>query len=198
MSIKFINAVLLVVLAVLVSTIFVVRRNYPTRNVEILPGMVSYVAYNAQSSNPIFVDGKTLQRPVEGTVVRGFKPLPYKPTPEDAIRAGQELSSSLSSKNSIADLERGAFVFANICKPCHGAGGTGDGVIPQKGYPPPPSLLTENAMKIKDGQIFHIITYGQRNMPSFASQVVRQDRWRIVKHIRSLQEKSRIPNLVNK
>ncbi len=189
MSIKSTNIVLFVVLVGLLATIYLVRRDYPTRNAEWLPGMVTYVAYNAQSANPNFTDGKTLQRPVEGTVVRGFEPLPYKATPEDAIRAGNELTSPLNSKDSTADLERGAVVYANICKPCHGAGGAGDGVIPQHGYPPPPSLLAENARKIKDGQIFHIITYGQRNMPSFATQVVRQDRWKVVKYIRSLQEK---------
>jgi mono/diheme cytochrome c family protein len=191
MSVKLINAILLVVLAVLVGTIFLVRRNYPTRNVEILPGMVSYVAYNAQSSNPNFGDGKTLQRPVEGTVVRGFAPLPYKATPEDAIRAGQELGNPLNSKDSTSDLERGAFVYTNICKPCHGAGGAGDGLIPQKGFPPPPSLLAENARKLPDEQMFHLITYGQRNMPALETQVTRKDRWRAVKYIRLLQQQQK-------
>jgi len=41
---------------------------------------------------------------------------------------------------------------------------------------------------MKGGQIYHIITYGQRNMPSFASQVVRADRWRVAAYIRSLQQ----------
>ena len=198
MSVKLINAILFVVLAVLVGTIFLVRRDYPTRNVEILPGMVSYVAHNAQSSNPNFADNKTLQRPVEGAVVRGFAPLEYAATPDEAKRAGQELASTLNPKDSTADLERGAIVFANICSPCHGAGGAGDGVIPQKGFPPPPSLFAENALNMKDGQIFHVITYGQKNMPSFATQVVRKDRWRIVAYIRSLQEKSRPAPIVKK
>lgn len=188
MSIRLINSILIVVLAILVGTIFLVRRDYPTRNVELLPGMVSHVSYNAQSTNSNFADGKTLQRPVAGTIVRGFSPLPYNVTPEDAIRAGEELRSPLAAKDSTADLQRGATVFANVCSPCHGAGGKGDGVIPRHGFPPPPSLFAENAMKMKDGQVFHIITYGQKNMPSFATQVVRQDRWRVVKYIRTLQQ----------
>lgn len=190
MSRKFINSVLLVVLVVLVAIMFFIRRDFTTRNIEILPGMVPYVAFNSQSSNPNFSDGKTLQLPVKGTVVRGFEPLPYTAMPEDAIRAGQDLVTSLNPTDSTKDIERGAFVYSNICRPCHGAGGTGDGIIAQHGFPPPPSLLTENARKINDGQIFHIISYGQRNMPSFATQVVRNDRWRVVKYIRSLQKKS--------
>ncbi len=191
MTTKGINIVLLVILVLLMGTIFIVRRDYLTRNKEFLPGMVSSVAYQPQSSNPNFPDGKTLQPPVKGTVVRGFQPLPYKATPEDALRAGEELHSLLEMQDSTVDLGRGAFVFGNICKPCHGPGGAGDGVIPQRGYPPPPSLLAVNAMNMKDGQIFHIITYGQRNMPGLSGQVVRRDRWRLVKYIRSLQQKSK-------
>ncbi len=188
MSIKFINTSLAILLAALIGVIYLARREYTSRNIEILPGMVTHVAYGAQSSNPNFADGKTMQRPVEGTVVRGFEPLPYIATPEDALRAGVDLLSPLNEQDSTADGERGAFVFATMCAPCHGARGAGDGVIPQRGYPPPPSLLAENARKIKDGQIFHIITFGQRNMPSLMAQVVRQDRWRVVKFVRSLQK----------
>jgi mono/diheme cytochrome c family protein len=198
MSLKFINAILLIILVGLVTTIFLVRRHFTTQNVELLPGMVKYVAYNSQSENPNYHDGKTLQPPVMGAVVRGFDPLPYKATPEDALRAGKELHSPLNPKDSAADLSRGAFVFGNICKPCHGPGGAGNGIIPQLGFPPPPSLLAENAMKMKAGQILHIITYGQRNMPSFASQVVRADRWRVVEYVRSLQELSKKPSLAGK
>jgi mono/diheme cytochrome c family protein len=53
-------------------------------------------------------------------------------------------------------------------------------------------------MKMKAGQIFHIITYGQRNMSSLASQVVRADRWRVVEYVQSLQELSKKPNLAGK
>lgn len=198
MSLKTVNLILIVVLIVLVGTIFLVRRDYTTRNIQVLPGMVTYVAYNAQSANPNFPDGKTLQRPVPGAVVSGFEPMGYSATPEDAVRAGLEVKSPLNPKDSVADLERGAMVFANICKPCHGASGAGDGIIPQRGFPPPPSLFAENAMKLKDGQIYHIITYGQRNMPSFAAQVVRSDRWRVVKYIRSLQEQSKKSKVASK
>ncbi len=191
MSSKALNRVLFVILVFMVGTVFLVRRDYTTKNVEFLPGMVSGVAYGPQSANPIFQDRKTLQMPVKGTVARGFEPLLYTPDPEGALRAGLELGSSLDPKDSTGDLARGAFVFNTFCTPCHGSGGAGDGLIPQRGFPPPPSLLAEHAVTMKDGQIFHIITYGQRTMPALAGQVVRDDRWRVVNFIRTLQKHSK-------
>jgi mono/diheme cytochrome c family protein len=35
--------------------------------------------------------------------------------------------------------------------------------------------------------IYHIITVGQNVMPSYASQVTREERWAIVNYIRALQ-----------
>ena len=38
-----------------------------------------------------------------------------------------------------------------------------------------------------DGNIYHVITNGQNVMPSYASQVSREDRWAIIHYIRVLQ-----------
>ncbi|MCK5573910.1 MAG: cytochrome c [Bacteroidetes bacterium] len=187
MSLRRVNAVLLVFLILLIGTVVLVRREYPTPNIQVLPGMVTSVAYGSQSANPNYPDGKTLQRTMEGTVVRGFEPLPYPATPEGALRAGEELRSRLNPSDSTADGRRGAFVFSTMCRPCHGAGGRGDGFISQRGFPPPPSFFADNAMNMKDGRIYHIITNGQGNMPSFATQVTRNDRWRVIAYIRSVQ-----------
>ncbi|MDZ7288945.1 MAG: cytochrome c [candidate division KSB1 bacterium] len=189
MSVKVLNIFLLIFLAFMMVVIFFARRDYTTRNLELLPGMVTSVAYRPQAPMPDHPREKAFPPIVDATVARGFEPLPYKPTPEDALRAGLELKSPLNPSDSTADLARGASIFATICSPCHGANGAGDGVIAQRGFPPPPSLVAENAMKMKEGQIFHLITYGQRNMPSLASQVRREDRWRVVKFIRSVQKK---------
>jgi len=97
-----------------------------------------------------------------------------------------ELSNPVK-RDSVEELERGAFVFSTFCQPCHGSGGVGDGRIVQHGFPPPPSLLADRAIQMKDGQMFHLLTYGQGNMPSMASQVNTDDRWRVILHIRTLQ-----------
>jgi hypothetical protein len=66
----------------------------------------------------------------------------------------------------------------------------GDGTIAKRGFPPPPSLLADKAKNIKDGQMFHIMTYGQANMPSLVSQVLPLDRWRVIKYVRSVQKQT--------
>lgn len=181
------NFILMAVFVALLTIVFVVRRDYTARNVQLLPGMVDRVSYPALSATTLFANGTIMQPPVPGTIVRGFAPLPYRATPEDARRAGEELHSPITPVDSAAAVTRGAAVFATRCAPCHGTTGTGDGLVAQRGFPPPPSLFAESAMKLKDGQMFHIITFGQKNMPSLASQVRRDDRWNVIAYIRSLQ-----------
>jgi hypothetical protein len=42
-------------------------------------------------------------------------------------------------------------------------------------------------MTMKDGQIFHALTYGGINMPSYAAQISREDRWKVILNIREMQ-----------
>ena len=70
---------------------FTVRPDPTVPNIEILPDMAHSVAYASFSPNPILPDGKTMQPPVPGTLPRGFAPLHYQATPEDALRAAAEL-----------------------------------------------------------------------------------------------------------
>ncbi len=187
MMIRRINITLIAMFLVLVAIVFLVRRDYAVRNLKLLPGMVTHMAYPALSQSSVFGDNKILQPPVQGTIVRGFAPLQYQPGPQGAVRAGEDLRSPLLSVDSAVSVERGAAVFATQCAPCHGATGTGDGIVAQRGFPPPPSLFADGAMRMKDGQMYHVITFGQQNMPSLASQVARDDRWRVIAYVRSLQ-----------
>lgn len=182
------NMVLLFALVCIVAFAYFVRRDYTERNDEILPGMVDPVPYEPQSANPNFSDGKTLQPPVKGTITRATLPLHYKPTPEDALRAGEELKNPFAA-DTLKNPDRAAFVFSTFCQPCHGSGGLGDGTVAQRGFPPPPSFFADRAMRMKDGQVFHLVTYGQGNMPSLAAQVSVDDRWRVVEYLRTLQSK---------
>jgi mono/diheme cytochrome c family protein len=86
--------------------------------------------------------------------------------------------------------ERGAFVYANYCQMCHGPGGRGDGPLVSRGIPLPASLLAPQTVQRKDGELFHVLTYGQRNMPSQEAQLSREDRWKVILYVRSLQQKA--------
>lgn len=184
---KILNGFLFLVLLGAIALHWVFVPNNRVRNYEILPEMLHSVAYESQGENPNFSDGKTLQPPVSGTISRGLKPLPYKNTTEDAVLAGKELKNPF--KEEPAAIKRGAFIFQNYCTMCHGPSGAGDGTVTKRGVPPPPSLKAENAKNLPDGQIFHIITYGQGNMASHANQISREDRWKTVLYLRNLQKK---------
>jgi mono/diheme cytochrome c family protein len=166
----------------------VLGRDLTQRNFEVMPNMVHSPAYDTYAPNPNFADGKTLQLPQPGTIARGRMPLHYGPSYEEGVRAGEKLHNPVSADDARAR-ERGAFVYANYCQTCHGPGGKGDGPVPKRGVPLPASLLGENAVQMKDGQMFHILTYGWRNMPAHAAQLSREDRWKVVLHVRALQKK---------
>jgi mono/diheme cytochrome c family protein len=154
----------------------------------LVEGQMTYSpAYDSFAPNPNFRDGSTLQSPPTGTIARRYLPLPYKATPEDSIRAGQELQNPFAAGDESA-LGRGRAVFINFCHACHGPLGQGSGPITQGGFPAPPSLLTDRLTKLPDGQLFHILTYGQGRMPSVASQLSAEDRWRVILRVRELQK----------
>jgi mono/diheme cytochrome c family protein len=165
------------------------RRDVHQPNVEFFPDMAHAPRYAAFEPNPVFSDGKTLQAPPAGSIARGWLPLHYAATPADAERAGAELENPFPAGDGQA-LARGEQVFTTFCVPCHGAGARGDGPVAARGVPPPASLVAGRAPTLTDGHLFHILTYGQNNMASYASQIAREDRWRVILYVRSLQERT--------
>lgn len=157
----------------------------PTRpNLEYMPDMVSSVAYDTFDPNPNTSDGRTMMAPPEGTVPRGYAPLHFAAGPSEALRAGRELTNPLPDGPVVR--ERGEIAFQRYCSPCHGHEGLGDGLVARK-FPRPPSLTADHARNLPDGQLFHIVTFGQGVMPAYRQQVVVQDRWTIVRYLRRLQ-----------
>lgn len=148
---------------------FALNRDPSRPNADFLPEMVYSVAYDSFAPNPNFADGKTLQRPVEGTVRR---------TPPARTKALDEA----------AVLARGARVFQSFCAMCHGGAGRGDGAVVLRGYPAPPSLLGETSLKLTDNEMFDLITAGRKNMPAYAAQVSPEDRWNVIRHVRAMQK----------
>ena len=157
-------------------------------NYEYSPDMAYSLAFESFSANPILPDGKTLAAPPKGTVPRGFQPFHYGSGPEEALRAGLEETDPLP-RNAEAQkhiLERGRIMFERMCVPCHGLDLQGGGLVTRL-FVSPPSLLVSNAINMKDGQLLHVITAGQGNMPGYRQQVSLQDRWKIIRYIRSVQ-----------
>lgn len=91
-------------------------------------------------------------------------------------------------------IQRGRQQFDIHCAVCHGTSGRGGtaeaayGIVGAYGLSVPPSnLVAPDIQSQPDGQIFHTITQGIRNMPAYAHQVPVQDRWAIVAYLRILQ-----------
>ena len=180
------NAVLLIgLLAVLGANVLLSSADPERRNLEFLPTMVHSVPYDTFAAHPNLPLGMAMQLPPEGSIARGQMPLHYAPTAEDALRAGQELVNPYAAALLPADssegidagqaeaLETGAELYRVYCGLCHGSRGDGDGVVAQRGFPAPPQLYGETGLALLDGQIFHIISHGQNNMPGHASQLER-------------------------
>jgi mono/diheme cytochrome c family protein len=182
------NLLLLVLLAGTLALALSVGRDVSRPNYESLVEgqMARSPAFDSFAPNPNFQDGLTLRLLPAGTIARGHLPLPYKATPEDALRAGMELRNPFSDKDG-KRRKRAAAVFADYCRVCHGPLGLGDGPVTQGGFPPPPSLLTDRALRMPDGQMFHVLSYGQGRMPPVAAQLSREDRWCAVLGVRQLQ-----------
>lgn len=187
------RALLNFVLLVACVGVFAAARTLLPRDVkrphyEFLPErqMSQDVSFDSFAPNPNFTDGLTLRSPPPGTIARGQLPLHYEPTPVDAVRAGEELNNPFS-KSDPGRLARGSVVFANFCQVCHGPTGFGNTPVTQRGFPQTPSLMGERALAMKDGQMFHVLTFGQGNMPAHAAQLSREDRWSVILHVRLLQ-----------
>lgn len=130
------------------GTMMFFNRNMAVRNLEYPNQMAVSPAYRSQSSNPVLHLGVTAQPPVAGTIPRGFMPFHYGTSPEEAKRAGRELTNPFKSDEK--NLERGKYVFTNNCAVCHGAGGAGDGpVIPEI---PEPAFIQNGNVEIAAGR----------------------------------------------
>jgi mono/diheme cytochrome c family protein len=84
-------------------------------------------------------------------------------------------------------LERGRQRFGIYCEPCHSPVGDGDGMIPRRGFPHPPSYHIERLRSAPDRHFYDVMTQGYGVMYSYADRVTPEDRWAIVAYIRALQ-----------
>jgi mono/diheme cytochrome c family protein len=153
------------------------------RGLEYMPDMTHSVPYDAYARNPVTRDGKTLQPPVAGTVPRGFLPFRYRPTPEDAARAGEELEAPAASPEGLA---RGEVLYETFCLVCHGPTGQGDGPLVPR-IPNPPPYSSDRVRAFPPGRIYHAVMLGAGRMPGYAAQISPDERWLVVRYVQTLQ-----------
>ncbi len=99
------------------------------------------------------------------------------------LKAGEQLSNPLPTDD--PNEGRGAEMYETYCQVCHGAGGAGDGSVGLKYNPEPMDLTLPYVQNQSDGQLFYTITHGGVVMPSYRFAVSQDDRWRIVRYLRT-------------
>ena len=149
---------------------------------EYMPDMARGPAYKAFAPNEATRHGITLQRPVVGTIKRGYQPFHYGKGDAEAMRAGSELTDPFHPTAPV--LAKGKALYEIYCLVCHGEQGKGDGPIAAK-IPPPPSYKSDRLLQYTPGRIFHVITMGANKMPSYAAQLAPEERWQVITYIRS-------------
>ncbi|RYY72000.1 MAG: cytochrome c [Chitinophagaceae bacterium] len=134
-----------------------------------------------KGGNKIFFNAK----PAAGTIKRGDL-FPYTLT-NDSIgyQASGAIPNPIGTLNA-ADMAEAGRLYNINCGVCHGAKGKANG--PMSGKVGGIVDLTGDQYKaLGDGTIFHVMTYGKNNMGSYASQLTKEQRWKIVKYVRTLQ-----------
>jgi len=140
--------------------------------------------YKPLAASEFFADHRSARPQVEGTVARGHLRI-------DEARYTGKLDGEDIDQFPIpiarADIERGRDRFNIYCTPCHGRLGDGNGMVVLRGFRQPTSYYSDKLMKAPVGHFFDVMTNGFGAMPSYASRVEPDDRWRIVAYIRALQ-----------
>lgn len=164
--------------------------------VEYMPDMYRSPSYETYGEYSIFKDSMSAQLPVAGSMSQGewpyqgslinALPFEFENTIEGYIAAGAELKNPLDSSEAV--VAEGKFYYDKFCIQCHGDKGAGDGqLVKIDKYPPPPAY--NGALKtLEEGKMFHAIHYGKNLMPSHASQLSKEERWKIIRYIQKLQQ----------
>jgi mono/diheme cytochrome c family protein len=140
--------------------------------------------YDPLAGTDFFGDGRSARPVVEGTVARGQLRIDRARYTGKVNGQDVDVFPFPIAKE---DLQRGQQRFNIYCSPCHSRLGDGNGIVVQRGFRQAASYHTERMLQAPVGHFFDVITNGFGAMPSYASRVQPDDRWRIAAYIRVLQ-----------
>ncbi len=165
-----------------------------------MPDMYYSRAYETYGYNDVNGEYDNLKKrgitytaiPVNGTMARGdVEPYPF-PNSDTGYKQSASFTSPLDSvKLSASQMKEAERLFLVNCAICHGSKLDGNGPLWKGGdgpFPAAPRNLTDDyTKKLADGTIYHVIEYGKGLMGSYASQLRPEQRWWVIKYIRSKQ-----------
>lgn len=163
------------------------NRNNP--GLSYFPDMQESRAYETFSHNNNFDNKSSSQKPVPGSIPRGYIPLGFEKTIDNRIFVGKNMS--LDFDFTPQDMIIGKKQYQIFCANCHGKLGDGKGFLFTSGkYPYKVADLLSTKMKIApEGEIFHVISMGYGVMGSHAAQISQKDRWKISRYIKNVLQK---------
>jgi mono/diheme cytochrome c family protein len=197
---------------VICLAIWMVNKNYRKPGRIYAPDMAYSNAKEtyAESDIPTRIKGTvhamSARLPVEGTIPVGTIPaqfakndayaLSYTYTRHFANNDADKARAGLLLKNPYTQtpevLKEGEVAYLSKCAACHGKTGNGDGplIIREDGtdgaFKAVPPAYSDRLKTLKDGEMFHSITYGKGMMGAHASQVSPDVRWKIICYIKKL------------
>lgn len=163
-----------------------------------MPDMYYARAYETYGYNNVEGEYDTLKNrrifynamPVPGTIARGDV-MPHRIGVTDSAAARSlmnPLDSMAMTKGAMKEAER---LYLVNCGICHGSQLDGNGPLYNSGNGPypavPANLKAPNIQAMSDGHYFYVITHGIRSMGSYASQLTPDQRWWVIKYLRSKQ-----------
>jgi mono/diheme cytochrome c family protein len=140
--------------------------------------------YKPLAESDFFSDHRAARPAIEGTVARGHLRIDEA---RYTGKIGGEDIDLFPIPITKADIERGQTRFNIYCTPCHGRLGDGNGMVVLRGYRQAATYYSDKLMKAPVGHFFDVITNGFGAMPSYASRLDADDRWRVIAYIRALQ-----------
>ena len=128
--------------------------------------------------------------PVAGTVARGDMISYHLTNDSTGLNAANTLKSPLDTAFIKADqMKEAQRLYLVYCGICHGDKLDGNGPLPAGGayVAAPANFMAPNIKAFPDGHYFYVMTFGIRTMGSYASQLTPEQRWWVLKYIRSKQ-----------
>lgn len=128
--------------------------------------------------------------PPAGTIKRGdLFPFTVPNDSNGLINLSSQVKNPLEPLTG-KELEEAGRLFNINCAVCHGAKAEANGPLAPK-IGGVKSIIAASP-GFSDGRIFYVMNYGQNNMGSYASQLSKEQRWRIVQYIRTLEPKTAV------
>ena len=163
-----------------------------------MPDMYYSRAYETYGYNDVGGEFDSLKKrgitytgmPVPGTVARGDM-ISYHLTNDSAgMKAAEALKNPLDSLAATPGaMKEAQRLYLVYCGVCHGEKLDGNGPLPAGGayVAQPANFTAPNIKAYPDGHYYYVMTFGIRTMGSYASQLTPEQRWRVLKYIRSKQ-----------